>query len=68
MTKTERSKQGVPVYRNFDGEKFHWTGTIHKTKQAAHSAAKSYARHFGAKRRVVKLPQGWVVYARYYSI
>ena len=66
--KVERSKQGIPVYRNFDKKKFHWTGMIHKTKQAARDAAESYAKRFGARRRVVKLPQGWAVYARHYSM
>ena len=63
------TKYGIQALRTFNGKSFHWAdGNIYKTKIDARSFAKEYARKFGAYTRVVKVSQGYVVYARYYSI
>lgn len=68
MAKLEKPIQEVPVHRTFNGTKYHWIGTIHKTRREAEKAAEAYARMYGAWRRVVRLPQGYAVYARLYPM
>jgi len=64
MSKLEYGKSGVLIYRKFNGIKYHWTGDIYKSKKEAQKVAQKS----NESTRVIKLPQGYVIYMKYRSI
>ena len=61
------TKYGFSAIRKFGGKEYHFTGTPYKTKSEAEKAAKAYASKFGASTKVVRVRQGYAVFARYHA-
>jgi len=51
--------------RRVDGEDWHFTGNVYKTKEEATTAARAYKHKFGGRARVFKVARGYVIFARY---
>ena len=62
------TKYGFSAVRKFGGKEYHFTGDIYKTKSQAAKAAKAYIGKFGGFARIIRVRQGYVVFARYQSI
>ena len=60
------TKHGFSAIRKIGGEEYHYTGTIYKTKSEAAKAAKAYTDKLGGFAQVIRVRQGYVVFARYH--